>query len=48
MSLLEHIDGPRDLESLSEEELSELAQEVRNVGAEIIPALAAVILPACM
>jgi 1-deoxy-D-xylulose-5-phosphate synthase len=30
MSLLEHIDGPRDLESLSEEELSELAQEVRE------------------
>jgi len=30
MSLLEHIDGPQDLESLSEEELSELAQEVRE------------------
>ena len=30
MSLLEHIDGPRDLESLSEEELSELAKEVRE------------------
>ncbi len=30
MSLLEQIDGPRDLESLSDEELSELAQEVRE------------------
>jgi 1-deoxy-D-xylulose-5-phosphate synthase len=30
MSLLEQIDGPRDLESLSEDELSELAQEVRE------------------
>ena len=30
MSLLEQIDGPRDLESLSEDELAELAQEVRE------------------
>jgi 1-deoxy-D-xylulose-5-phosphate synthase len=30
MSLLEQIDGPRDLESLSEDELSQLAQEVRE------------------
>jgi 1-deoxy-D-xylulose-5-phosphate synthase len=30
MSLLEHIDGPEDLESLSEEELAALAQEVRE------------------
>ncbi len=30
MSLLEHIDGPQDLDSLSEEELSQLAQEVRK------------------
>ncbi len=30
MSLLEHIDGPEDLESLSEDELAALAQEVRE------------------
>ena len=30
MSLLERIDGPGDLDSLSEEELSQLAQEVRE------------------
>ena len=30
MSLLEGIDGPRDLHSLSEEELAQLAQEVRT------------------
>jgi 1-deoxy-D-xylulose-5-phosphate synthase len=30
MSLLEHIDGPADLDSLSEEELAQLAQEVRK------------------
>jgi 1-deoxy-D-xylulose-5-phosphate synthase len=30
MSLLEHIDGPGDLESLSEDELAQLAQEVRE------------------
>ena len=30
MSLLEQIDGPQDLDSLSEEELAELAQEVRK------------------
>ena len=30
MSLLEHIDGPEDLHGLSEQELSQLAQEVRE------------------
>ncbi len=30
MSLLEHIDGPQDLEALSEDELAQLAQEVRG------------------
>jgi 1-deoxy-D-xylulose-5-phosphate synthase len=30
MSLLEHIDGPEDLRSLSEQELAQLAQEVRE------------------
>jgi len=30
VSLLEHIDGPRDLHGLSEEELAQLAQEVRK------------------
>ncbi len=30
MSLLEHIDGPQDLHGLSEEELAQLAQEVRK------------------
>ncbi|HEX4187590.1 MAG TPA: 1-deoxy-D-xylulose-5-phosphate synthase [Solirubrobacteraceae bacterium] len=30
MSLLEHIDGPADLHELSEQELAELAQEVRE------------------
>ena len=30
MSLLEHIDGPEDLHDLSEEELAQLAQEVRE------------------
>ncbi len=30
MSLLEHIDGPQDLDGLSEEELAQLAQEVRK------------------
>src|ERR1700735_4815553 len=30
MSLLEHINGPQDLDALSEEELAQLAQEVRE------------------
>ena len=30
MSLLEHIDGPQDLEHLTEDELAQLAQEVRK------------------
>src|SRR5271170_1261270 len=30
MSLLEHIDGPQDLDALSDEELAQLAQEVRE------------------